>query len=242
MPRGTIHQAKAAPNTHSLHITVSVGQRNCWADFLELAVPRALELASEDHLLLRETLPRGYADYMGVSHSDDHENPHRTAFIEKILECMNLVSQSIPWDSAADQLAVKFLQSRLPLPSHGHDEASSKASSLKATQKETISGDSKVALVAPGIARLVVEEDSAVVYHMLSNSRDLHNEGDDNSLEEEPSPQGRLAFSLDLAPALEELVVAYPEAVTISDLPVPKDEAVNLVSQLQGFGLLIVAS
>jgi hypothetical protein len=51
-----------------------------------------------------------------------------------------------------------------------------------------------------------------------------------------------LAFSLDLAPALEELVVAYPEAVTVSDLPVPKDEAVKLVSQLHGFGLLIVAS
>lgn len=240
MPRGTIHQAKAAPSTHSLHITVSVGQRNCWADFLELAVPRALQLASEDHVLLRETLPRGYADYMGVSHSDDHDNPQRTAFIEKILECMNLVSQSIPWDSAADQLAVKFLQSRLPLPG-GHYDASSKASLLKITQEQIIAVDCKVALVAPGIARLVVEEDSAVVYHMLSNSKDLHNEGDDNSLEKEPSSQGRLAFSLDLAPALEELMVAYPEAVSVSGLPVPKDEAVQLVSQLCNFGLLIVA-
>lgn len=235
MPRGTIHQAKAAHDTHSLHITVSVGQRNCWADFLELALPRALELATEDHIQLRESLPRGYPDYMGVSHSDETENTQRTAFIGRVMECMTLVAQSIPWDSAADQLAVKFLQSRLPLPGQG-------GSILKASptsQKVKILGKSKVRLVAPDVARLVVEEDSAVVYHMLSNSRVLHNEGDEDIIEE-PSAAGRLAFSLDIAPALEELVMAYPEPVKVASLSVPKEDAIALVRQLCEIGLLVV--
>jgi bifunctional lysine-specific demethylase and histidyl-hydroxylase NO66 len=33
-PRGTIHQANALPDTHSLHITISSYQKNSWGDFL----------------------------------------------------------------------------------------------------------------------------------------------------------------------------------------------------------------
>lgn len=228
MPRGTIHQAKASSDTHSLHITVSVGQRNCWGDFLELAMPRALELASEDHILLRESLPRGYADYMGVSHSDEHENPLRAAFMEKVMQCMAIVSQGIPWDSAADQLAVKFLQSRLPLP--GLEGATPSKPSRKLT------GKSKVRLVAPDVARLVVEGDSVVVYHMLKNTREMHNEGDQES---EENPGQRVVFSWEVAPALEELLSAFPEPVEVSSLAVEGDECLSVVSELCELGILI---
>jgi len=227
MPRGTIHQAKSSADTHSLHITVSVGQRNCWGDFLELAMPRALELASEDHILLRECLPRGYADYMGVAHSDEQDNPSRAAFIEKVMESMAIVSQSIPWDSAADQLAVRFLQSRLPLP--GQQEA---------TKTANITTKSKVRLVAPDVARLVVEGDSVVVYHMLKNSRDMHNEGDQEETED-PEPGKRVVFSWEVAPALEELLSAFPEPVEVSSLAVEGDECLTLVTELCDLGILI---
>jgi len=33
-PRGTIHQANALPDSHSLHITISTFQKNSWGDFL----------------------------------------------------------------------------------------------------------------------------------------------------------------------------------------------------------------
>lgn len=229
MPRGTIHQAKASEDAHSLHITVSVGQRNCWGDFLEFAMPRALELASEDHILLRESLPRGYADYMGVAHSDDHDNPQRAAFIDKIMECMAIVSQSIPWDSAADQLAVKFLQSRLPLPApanavHG--------------KGQKITGKSRVRLVAPDVARLVLEGDSVVVYHMLKNSRDLHNEGDTEENEDSDADK-RLVFTWEVAPVLEELLSAFPDPVDVSSLSVPEDESIPLISELCDIGILL---
>lgn len=230
MPRGTIHQAKASPDTHSLHITVSVGQRNCWGDFLELAMPRALELASEDHILLRESLPRGYADYMGVSHSDEHENPLRAAFIEKVMQCMAIVSQGIPWDSAADQLAVKFLQSRLPLP--GLEGTTPSKPSRELT------GKSKVRLVAPDVARLVVEGDSVVVYHMLKNTRETHNEGDQEE-SEESDPGQRVVFSWEVAPALEELLSAFPEPVEVSSLAVEGDECLAVVAELCKLGILI---
>lgn len=38
-PRGTIHQARAINDMHSLHITLSVYQKNSWADLLELVKP-----------------------------------------------------------------------------------------------------------------------------------------------------------------------------------------------------------
>jgi bifunctional lysine-specific demethylase and histidyl-hydroxylase NO66 len=38
LPRGTIHQAAALEDDHSLHLTVSSEQRRSWADFLEIAM------------------------------------------------------------------------------------------------------------------------------------------------------------------------------------------------------------
>lgn len=54
---GTIHQAEAAPGSHSLHLTVSACQRLTLADLLETALPRALALAAEECAFMRETLP-----------------------------------------------------------------------------------------------------------------------------------------------------------------------------------------
>ena len=34
LPRGYIHQGQAFPHTHSLHLTLSVCQRNTWGDLL----------------------------------------------------------------------------------------------------------------------------------------------------------------------------------------------------------------
>lgn len=56
---GSIHQAEALPGGgHSLHVTISACQRTTWADFLAVALPRALELAAEASFELRQSLPR----------------------------------------------------------------------------------------------------------------------------------------------------------------------------------------
>ncbi|CAM6118471.1 unnamed protein product [Calypogeia fissa] len=228
MPKGTIHQAEATSDTHSLHITVSVGQRNTWADYLELAIPRALELAWEDHLILREALPRDFASYMGVVHSEK-DDPRRAAFLERVILCMDRLVKSGPWDSAVDQMAVKFLHARLPLPS---------ASSPSKTKSEpqTVALNSKVRLVAPNVARFVLEDESVALYHMLKNSRSSHNEATASS-----SPDSSLQFPLHFAPALEEVVLAYPTPVLVSSLPIEtKSSALELVTQLVEAGVLVV--
>lgn len=234
MPKGTIHQAEATSDTHSLHITVSVGQRNTWADYLELAIPRALELAWEDHLILREALPKDFASYMGVVHSEK-DDPRRAAFLERVILCMDRLVKSGPWDSAVDQMAVKFLQARLPLPN-----GSSSSSSGKVTKSDPqrLELTSKVRLVAPNVARFVLEDESVALYHMLNNSRVLHNQS--SSVSSSPDSSS-LQFPLHFAPALEELVLAYPSPVLVSSLPIEtKSSALELVSQLVQAGVLVL--
>ena len=56
---GSIHQAEALPGGgHSLHVTISACQRTTWADFLAVALPRALDLAADASIELRQSLPR----------------------------------------------------------------------------------------------------------------------------------------------------------------------------------------
>ena len=89
LPRGWIHQAETVcrpkhipklsaggsvtDDDHSLHLTVSAMQNWCWADFLELLMPEALESAamSDKSTSLREGLPRNFSSYMGTMHQVD---------------------------------------------------------------------------------------------------------------------------------------------------------------------------
>ncbi len=64
LPAGTIHQAESLPGAHSLHLTLSVNQRNTWADFLKVLLPRAVQLAAEEDPDLRRAMPREYMTYM----------------------------------------------------------------------------------------------------------------------------------------------------------------------------------
>jgi hypothetical protein len=94
LPRGYVHQAEtvsdddggdddddagdagdgtATPsddNNHALHVTLSTGQNNSWADFLELLVPQALAAEAEASVGLREGLPPGYLDCTGAANAD----------------------------------------------------------------------------------------------------------------------------------------------------------------------------
>ena len=45
---GFIHQAVGCGDDPSLHITVSTGMCNTWHDYLSLALPQALALASQE--------------------------------------------------------------------------------------------------------------------------------------------------------------------------------------------------
>lgn len=61
---GTIHQAQSLPDQSSLHLTISANQRNTWADFCALALPAAIDLACDEDISLRESLPLDFTSYM----------------------------------------------------------------------------------------------------------------------------------------------------------------------------------
>ena len=62
---GTCHIVRGAPGQ------VSTGHHNSWADFLELALPRAVQLAAEEHVELRQGEPSPGADVGGGEPSPD---------------------------------------------------------------------------------------------------------------------------------------------------------------------------
>ncbi|BDA40833.1 Ribosomal oxygenase 1 [Coccomyxa sp. Obi] len=230
MPRGTIHQAQALPEAHSLHLTVSANQRNSWADFLEVALPRALQLAAEECVDLRRAMPLGYMQYMGVQYSDSSDLEAKRAAFESTAQAMvQRVLEFLPLDGAADQLAAQFLQQRLP-PSRNPEAAA----------QPSLAWGSRVLLRKPDVARLVVEGDAAVVYHCLANERQCHASIADD---ERSSSAGRLEFSLDRAPALEALLLRTPSVgkgvALCKVLPCRDADDLLAARQLQKEGILI---
>jgi lysine-specific demethylase/histidyl-hydroxylase NO66 len=68
--------------------------------------------------------------------------------------------------------------------------------------------DDQVRLVRPGVARLVVEDGMAVLYHCLDNSRVYH-----------ANPLCPMEFEMDDAAAMEQLLVTTePDWILIADL------------------------
>jgi lysine-specific demethylase/histidyl-hydroxylase NO66 len=95
MPRGWIHQAETVSlptsslkpqlsDKHSLHLTISAMQNWCWADYLEILMPVALESAivSDKSTSLREGLPRNFLHYMGTMHQMDDDEDDTTLLPE----------------------------------------------------------------------------------------------------------------------------------------------------------------
>jgi lysine-specific demethylase/histidyl-hydroxylase NO66 len=255
MPRGTIHQAESLPEHHSLHVTLSTGHANCWADLLELALPTALATAAEEMQALRESIPRRFLECVGVMHVPEEGGSvagdgsartaemaaQREAFIQHAQQLLRRVLEHAPLDAAADQLGARFMRTRLP----PHAAAASGAAAPRLTKS------SRVRLAFAGAARLVIEEGDACVYHPFGNDRVGHMEGYAHACcaaggcEEEhaePEDPARLAFPLELAPALEALLRAHPEPVELRTLPLARvADGVALATQLLNAGVLVVA-
>jgi lysine-specific demethylase/histidyl-hydroxylase NO66 len=277
LPRGWIHQAEtvARPahvpknnglrDDHSLHLTVSAMQNWCWADFLEILMPEALESAvtSDKSTSLREGLPKNFVNYMGTMHQldDDEGGPmglkEASAAIKKLHEegggggggseeednvdeealmefksqqkiraqqqhfkdeakkrIMRVCKQAMSMlDDACDQIGKRFLSDRLP-PALLEPErsltkeafANNAANYHEAAKK--IWPNTLCRLARPGIARLVIEDEQAVLYHCNDNSRVYHG-----------TPLSPMEFEIDDAPALEQLLTTVePHWIMVKDL------------------------
>lgn len=130
-------------------------------------------------------------------------------------------------DAACDLLAKRFMSDRQPV-------------ALTQTEKEQTSRHDEdlevlpntlCRLVRPGVARLVIEEDKAVVYHCGDNSREYRG-----------APLSPLEFEMDDGPAIEQLLTTIePHWIFVNDLyhDTPEDK-IAIAQALYDEGILAV--
>lgn len=205
MPRGCIHQAEALPDAHSLHLTVSANQHCSWTDLFELSLPRALQLASDECIGLRKSLPFDMSQYMGLVH-EGQDSAQRDGFQATAQQLLRQVVEQMPLDAAADRMSVQFVQQRLP--PYGLDRQEERPDL-------EVSSSSTICLVRPGIAAMTIEEDSIVLYHCLNNPRILHASRpaerlqDESDCEELDSAPGRMEFDVECGEVLERILLSH---------------------------------
>jgi bifunctional lysine-specific demethylase and histidyl-hydroxylase NO66 len=148
-------------------------------------------------------------------------------------------------DAACDQLGKRFLSDRLP-PVFTINEANDTNRNDSATRHSVKNPSNKrnatlrhiqpntlCRLVRPGIARLVLEQSMAAVYHCLENSVVYHEH-----------PLSPLEFEMDDAPALEQLLTTVPPHwIAVEDLIHDSlDDKVGVAQALYDEGILAVRS
>eukprot|EP00577_Skeletonema_sp_RCC1716_P032773 CAMPEP_0113424184 /NCGR_PEP_ID=MMETSP0013_2-20120614/29447_1 /TAXON_ID=2843 ORGANISM="Skeletonema costatum, Strain 1716" /NCGR_SAMPLE_ID=MMETSP0013_2 /ASSEMBLY_ACC=CAM_ASM_000158 /LENGTH=269 /DNA_ID=CAMNT_0000312155 /DNA_START=1 /DNA_END=808 /DNA_ORIENTATION=+ /assembly_acc=CAM_ASM_000158 len=231
-------------------------QNWCWADFLEMLMPEALESAatSDKSTSLREGLPKNFVNYMGTMHQlddddgetlpeglkqasaalksgEDGEGVDEDALMELKAQqriraqqqhfkdeakkrIMRVCKQAMSMlDDACDQIGKRFLSDRLPPALLEPERALTKeafannAANYHDAAKK-IWPNTLCRLARPGIARLVIEESQAVLYHCNDNSRVYHG-----------TPLSPMEFEIDDAPAIEQLLTTVePHWIMVKDL------------------------
>uniref|UniRef100_A0A182S679 Bifunctional lysine-specific demethylase and histidyl-hydroxylase n=1 Tax=Anopheles maculatus TaxID=74869 RepID=A0A182S679_9DIPT len=232
-PRGCIHQAATVPGAHSLHITVSMYQRNCWADLFEQMLPIALATAAEEEPQLREGLPLDLHQHFGIVHSDGM-SAERRRLIVRIRSMFDKLFSDAAIDGAVDQLAKRFQHDALPpLVDFGEwDDTVYGAGNYEFRPDGTvwcarpIDDRSSVRLLRRNILRLVSEEDKLRIYYHTDNSREYH-QYDANFLE----------LDHETALGVELLIKMYPRYVLVSSLPV--EDRLEFIRSLWEKGLIV---
>lgn len=234
-PRGFIHQAETIEGKHSLHITVSMYQKNSFADLMEALVPAALESAITSDVRFREGLPLDIHQVMGIAFSEN-ETPQRTQYREKIKDLFSRIFDHANIDDAVDQMSKKFQIDALP-PYLSKDE---KLKSVFGEKVEVEDGnvscpfeiklETNIRLLKANILRLVDEEGTLKIYFHTQNSKEYH-EFSPNFIEidEDDSPI-----------VVTMLVNEYPKFVKVEDLPIEDDEKkLAIITDLWESGMLI---
>ncbi|XP_076180903.1 bifunctional lysine-specific demethylase and histidyl-hydroxylase NO66 isoform X1 [Ptiloglossa arizonensis] len=226
-PRGTIHQGETI-DTHSLHITLSVYQKNSWGDFLEKLLPDALKTAMETDSEFRTGLPRDYLRYTGFAHSENQSNI-KEEFKEKVKGLLEKLIEYIDVDKPADLMAKNHIHDFLPpVLSESEQECSIVqdgeqmiANGIVENRVE-IELDTRIRLLRSHCIRLIKEGDIFRVYYSTENSKEYH----------EYEPQF-LEVSEAFVPAIQKIILQYPEFIRVEDLPVDgEDNKIQVIKDL----------
>ncbi|XP_053681303.1 bifunctional lysine-specific demethylase and histidyl-hydroxylase NO66 [Anopheles nili] len=232
-PRGYIHQAATVPGAHSLHVTVSVYQRNSWVDLFEQMLPVALASAAEEEQQLREGLPLDLHRHFGIVHSDEVSTERRRLTV-RIRTMFDKLFSDAAIDAAVDQLAKRFQHDALPpmIDFAEWDDTVYGAGNYDFRPDGTvrcarpIDDRSSVRLLRRNILRLVSEEEKLRIYYHTDNSREYH-QYEANFLE----------LDHETALGVELLIKMYPRYVPVSNLPV--EDRLEFIRSLWEKGLIV---
>lgn len=237
-PRGFIHQANTVPGHHSLHITLSTYQKNCWADFMESCVKTALSEAIRNDVEFRRGVPLNMAEHLGAVHaySGEEESTERKRLVSRVRNLFTRLGEYLIVDEAADQLQKKFQHDALPpQPSEVELKRSARGCPLRVvkgnvTQNGGIFTETtNFRLLRANIARIVIEEGETRLYYHLDNSKYYH--------QYEPV---FLEIDHDSVPIVGALIKAYPEFISAEDVEgFDADGTVSVFTELWKRGLLI---
>ncbi|XP_071567713.1 ribosomal oxygenase 1 [Temnothorax nylanderi] len=232
LPRGTIHQGMTLEDTHSLHITLSVYQKNSWVDLLEKALPQALQRAAENDSRFREGLPLNYLKYVGTA---CNTNDRKDVFKNNIKNLISLLLEHIDVDNAADLMAKDHIHDFLP------------PFLMKKERKCTVAEDGEImtndgvvkncAEILPEtrirLLRLhcmrLIKEDTCRIYYSTENSKEYH----------EYEPQF-LEVDEKYVPGIKKMIISYPNFISVKELPIEDDEEkIQIVKDLWEKGLIL---
>lgn len=233
-PRGFIHQADTVDDKHSLHITVSMYQKNSYADLLEALLPVALKTAIDSDVRFREGLPINIHQVMGCVFSEI-DSPERTAMRDKVKSLFNKIFDHANVDNAVDQMSKKYQSDALPpFISKNEKQRTVYGEKLEIKDGEVnfpfeIKLDTNVRLLKANVLRLVEEEGKYLVYFHTENSKEYH--------EYEPT---FMEIDEEDVIVIEKLVQSYPNYIIVNDLPIEDEERkVLVITDLWEKGLLI---
>ena len=229
IPKCWIYREQSCTGAHSLHINIFNNQHNNYGSLLDLVVPEALELLKLKSRKMKQTLPISFTTLMGVAASED-EDPKRGNLTNIVKSLLNdVVKEAVDMlDAGSDQLLKSFIANRLPIPMSASEEERCALGAPNAR----IYQYTKLRIIRPGIARAIIEDGKVVVYHCIYNDR-----------EHFKTVLSPLEFDLDDGPAIEALLLSYPNGVVIEELPHPSEEVDDKVSIAQSLykeGFLII--
>lgn len=233
IPRGWKAAHKATYTSPSLHLAIHFYRTTTYSDLISMILPIAMTSATEESPSLRKSLPTDFLSFSGVAKSEEDESDdRRLKFQSNLKGQFKIIAEKVAElvDAAGDQLAKKFISERLPVPLTEVEE--SLVGTGSGLSEHSINLYSSLRMVRPGVARAVVEDGMVVVYHCMDNARELF--GNDLS---------PLEFELDDGPAIEMLLAAYPEGVTVSDLQhssEDEDDKLSVARALFKEGFLIL--
>lgn len=239
-PRGTIHQACTEPGYHSLHITLSVYQKQSYADLFEKMLPLMIKKAIAENVEIRRGLPLNTWHHAGVAFSDN-TTKERVDLQKKVTQLLHKCIRDMPLedlvDAAVDQVAKKFQHEALPPEILPSERTRTVFGSRNHTNERgecvcdyDIDERTNVRLLRANIMRLVDEEEKIRIYYYLDNSKE-YCEYEPNFIEIEPME----------AASVEVLIKSYPQYIGVSQLPLPSDDQkINLVTALWERGLLMM--